>query len=362
MIISFNRRDYFIEKFKKVNQETYQSGIWSAIANGSLTPVYTMFSNLAKLFGLVFGIYLIIKGSLTIGILISFITYTTNFYNPLQQIAAIWTSFQSAMAGWERINKVLILENNLLLVKDNNIKDNRNILELEGVSFSYTEDKLVLNNISLSLEIGRTYALVGPTGGGKTTTASLIARLYDAKEGKIYLDGKDIRSYSENEKTNLIGFILQDAFLFEGSFKDNILYGNNLYTDIADEELLKILKEKGLIEILQRFKDGLETKIDKNQNLSLGQKQLIAFVRAVLREPKILILDEATANVDTITEQLLEKALNCLPKTTTKIIIAHRLNTIENADQIFFVNNGEIVNAGNMQEAINLILHRDRKS
>lgn len=364
VIIVFNRRDYFLEKFARINKQSYIHGIFASIANSIPNSVYGLFSNLAKLITLIFGIYLILRGHLTIGLLISFITYTTNFYNPLQQIAAIWASFQTAMAAWERISKVLILDNNLLQIIDieDEKENNRNILVLEDVDFEYNSSKKVLHKINLSLEVGKTYALVGPTGGGKTTTASLIARLYDTSNGKIFLNGKDIRSFNDKERVNLIGFILQEPFLFLGTLKENILYGNDLYQEINDQELLKVLKEKGLFEILSRFKDGLNTKIDKNQNLSLGQRQLVAFLRAILREPKILILDEATANVDTITEQMLDKALNCLPKTTTKIIIAHRLNTIENADEIFFVNSGEIVKAGNMEEAVDLLLHKDRRS
>ena len=210
---------------------------------------------------------------------------------------------------------------------------------------------------------GKTYALVGPTGGGKTTTALLMARLYDPTEGKIMLWGKDIRSFSNAERTACIGFILQEPFLFTGTVRDNILYGNDQYLGMPKDEFDAVVEKMGFGELLARFSQGLDTKIaGSGDSISLGQKQLIAFIRAVLRDPDILILDEATANIDTVTEGLLEEVLQKLSSKTTRIIIAHRLNTIENADQIFFVNNKEIVLAGNKDEAISMLLKGKRTS
>jgi ATP-binding cassette subfamily B protein len=237
------------------------------------------------------------------------------------------------------------------------------LLEFKNVSFRYTKNKEVLRHTNLALEHGKTYAFVGPTGGGKTTTAYLMARLYDPTEGKIYLDGKDIRSFSVTERTQKIGFILQEPILFSGTVRENILYGNEKYKNFSNEILLKMLHEAGLEGLLARFDGGLETNITTSGNaLSLGQKQLIAFMRMVLRNPDLLILDEATANIDTVTEQLLEDILKKLPKNTTRVIIAHRLNTIENADKIFFVNGGDITPAGSMENAIDMLLHGKRES
>ena len=185
---------------------------------------------------------------------------------------------------------------------------------------------------------------MGPTGGGKTTTASLIARLYDATKGTILLDGKDIRSYKPEERTRKIGFILQEPFLFTGTIRDNILYGNNEYRNSQMNSLQKPFRKPDLESLLERFDQGLDTKVQTTgDGISLGQKQLIAFMRAVLRKPELLILDEATANIDTVTEQLLDSILKKLPESTTRVIIAHRLNTIENADEIFFVNTGKVI-------------------
>jgi ATP-binding cassette subfamily B protein len=204
---------------------------------------------------------------------------------------------------------------------------------------------------------------VGPTGGGKTTTASLMARLYDPTRGRVLLDGADIRSWQPEERSRKIGFILQDPFLFTATIRDNILYGNNQYHRYTDPQLVELLTERNLGGLLARFEHGLETKVAAaGDGISLGQKQIIAFIRAVLRDPELLILDEATANIDTVTEQLLSEILDKLPARTTKVIIAHRLNTIANADEIFFVNAGDITPAGSMEHALDMLLHGKRAS
>jgi ATP-binding cassette subfamily B protein len=237
------------------------------------------------------------------------------------------------------------------------------LLEFRGVSFHYPDGTEVLHNNSFRLEKGKTYALVGPTGGGKTTTASLIARLYDPTTGKVYLDGKDIRSYPAKERSQKIGFILQEPFLFSGTVRDNLLYGNEQYKDYSNEQLADVIHQANLETLLTRFDAGLDTDLSSGGDaISLGQKQLIAFMRAVLRNPELLILDEATANIDTVTEKMLEDILQKLPETTTRVIIAHRLNTIENADEIFFVNAGTITRAGSLDQAVDMLLHGKRVS
>ena len=236
-------------------------------------------------------------------------------------------------------------------------------MEFRNIHFSYDESREILHNINFKLEKGKTYALVGPTGGGKTTTASIIARLYDATNGTVLLDGKDIRTYEPAERTRKIGFILQEPFLFTGTVRENILYGNEKYVDYTNDQLEQVIKEANLGTLLAIFEQGLDTKVTSSgDSISLGQKQLIAFMRAVLRNPELLILDEATANIDTITEKLLSDILNNLPDTTTRVIIAHRLNTIENADEIFFVNSGEVIPAGSLDHAIDMLLQGKRVS
>lgn len=357
VIIAFNRRDYFRKRFNETNRENYKSAIEAGIANTVFIPVFGFFSSTAQLIVLLYGIYLVSIGEFTIGLLISYLSYAVNFYNPLRQLAALWSSFQVAMAGWDRISQILSLENNLQIVPDANIQNSHSLLSFKNVHFSYVGGEEILHNISFDLQKGKTYALIGPTGGGKTTTASLMARLYDTTRGVILLNGKDIRSYTAEERSRKIGFILQEPFLFTGTVKDNILYSNSLYEGYTHEQLEEVIKEAHLEELLELFDEGLETTISSNaDNISLGQKQLIAFIRAVLRNPELLILDEATANIDTITERVLGNILKKLPKETTLVIIAHRLNTIENADEIYFVNSGEVIQAGTMDHAMNMLL------
>jgi ATP-binding cassette subfamily B protein len=363
VIIAFNRRDYFRQKFDEVNQENYATAIKAGIANNIFTPVYGLAANVGQLVVLALGIYLISTGNFSVGLLISFLAYIAQFYNPLRQIASLWASFQVALAGWDRISQILKEENKLAVIPAEKEEDSPFRLSFQNVSFSYVPEKEILTNINFDLERGKTYAFVGPTGGGKTTTASLIARLYDPTNGKVILDGRDIRSYQADERSDKIGFILQEPFLFTGTLRENILYGNAQLYSLSDEQLMDELQKVGLNGLLERFEGGLKAEIKaEGDGISLGQKQIIAFMRAVIRRPDLLILDEATANIDTVTEQLLDEILQKLPATTTRIIIAHRLNTIENADEIFFVNSGSLTRAGSMEDAVKLLLHNKRAS
>nr|WP_121272735.1 ABC transporter ATP-binding protein [Pedobacter schmidteae] len=363
VIIAFNRRDYFRKRFDETNSQNYKTALGAGIANTIFVPVFGFFSSTAQIIVLLYGIHLISIAEFTIGLLISYLSYAVNFYNPLRQLAALWSSFQVAMAGWDRISQILALENDLPVIADNRLLQNPNLLSFRNVHFAYAGGEEILHNISFNLEQGKTYALIGPTGGGKTTTASLMARLYDTTKGEVLLNGKDIRSYSAEERSSQIGFILQEPFLFTGTVKDNILYSNSAYKDYSNAQLEEVIKTAHLEDLLALFDKGLETEVNSSSdNISLGQKQLIAFMRAVLRNPQLLILDEATANIDTITEKLLSDILKKLPKETTLVIIAHRLNTIENADEIYFVNSGEVIKAGTLDHAMDMLLKGKRSS
>ena len=364
VIAAFNRLDYFTEKFNEANQSNYRAQVKAGIAQNIFTPIYTFASTLAQLVVISFGLYLITHGAMTLGLLIGFLLYANSFYQPLRQLAAIWSSLQLAIAALDRIGEVLNLQSNMeIVVTGTTNAQNNSILAFNDVGFIYPEGKEVLRNATLNLSRGKTYALVGPTGGGKTTTASLMARLFDPTDGVVTLNGRDIRSYTAESRAQKIGFILQEPFLFTGTIGANIIYGNDKYQNYTNEQLLTVLEKQGHTKLLQRFEQGLETPITSSSDaISLGQKQLIAFMRAVLREPELLILDEATANIDTVTEQMLEEILEKLPKETTRVIIAHRLNTIENADEIFFVNGGEITPAGDMEHAVEMLLHQKRGS
>lgn len=386
VIVAFNRRDYFKKKFDEANQTTFKANMSASVANSTVAPLYDLAANFAQLIVLTYGIYLVGTGEITIGLVLAFFTYAEKFYYPLRQFAAIWTSFQLSLAGWDRINQVLKLESNLVVldkapskasdadsaVKSVGVKNedakhvNDSIISFEDVSFTYDSfentsesKKWVIQHANFNLQKGKTYALVGPTGGGKTTTASLMARLFDPTEGLIKLDGQDIRTLTQEERTKRIGFILQEPFLFSGTVRENILYGSDISQD--KNQIEKSIED--FKPLLKSFEKGIDTVIKgSGDGMSLGQKQLIAFMRACIRQPDILILDEATANIDTVTEALLEDVLQKLPSTTAKVIIAHRLNTIKDADEIFFVGGGKVTPAGSFENAMDLLLHNKRES
>jgi ATP-binding cassette subfamily B protein len=365
VIVAFNRLDYFRDKFREANADNYQAAVSAGIAQNIFNPIYTLASSLAQVIVLAYGIALIASGNFTVGLLIGFLLYVNSFYMPLRQLASVWPSLQLALAGLDRISEVLALTSNIEIAPQEKsaAKMSPAIIEFKNVFFRYADSKDILKNINFSLLPGKTYALVGPTGGGKTTTASLMARLYDPTGGTVYLEGRDIRTFAPAERVKKIGFILQDPFLFNGTVRENILYGNEEHQNYTNDELLAVLAKEHLTALLARFSGGLDTKIVAGGDaVSLGQKQLIAFIRATLRNPDILILDEATANIDTVTEKLLQDIVNDLPAKTTKVVIAHRLNTIANADEILFVNGGAVTPAGSMEHAIELLMHGHRQS
>jgi len=362
VIAAFNRGDYFERLFGEVNERNYHAAVSAGIANTTLIPLYGLALSLAQVTVLAYGFYLISSGALTVGLLIGFLLYVNSFYMPMRQLAAVWSSFQMARASLDRISAVLSLEGGLAQLPPEPPAGGPAVA-FDHVGFSYVPGRPILRDATFAFERGKTYALVGPTGGGKTTTALLMARLFDPQEGRVLLDGRDIRSMTPAERAARIGFILQEPFLFTGTVRDNIVYGNEPLQTMGDAELEATLGAKKLDALVQRFSEGLATKVTSaGEGLSLGQKQIVAFIRAVLREPDLLILDEATANIDTVTEQLLEDILRDLPPSTTKVVIAHRLNTIENADEILFINAGEITRAGSMQDALELLLHHKRDS
>ena len=362
VIVAFNRTDYFERKFNAANQANYDASVSAGFANNIFMPMYGFSNHLAQLLVLAYGIYLVGAGQVTIGLIIGFLLYVNSFYGPLRQLATVWASFQMALAALDRISEVLALESDMPVLPAA-AADSPSVLSFRKVRFRYPDSKDILRDVSFELEKGKAYALVGPTGGGKTTTASLMARLYDPTEGSVFLNGKDIRSIPPAERAKRVGFILQEPFLFTGTVRDNIVYGNDEYEGMSSQQLAAELEKANLTSLLARFSEGLDTKVSTSGNsISLGQKQLIAFMRATLRKPDLLILDEATANIDTVTEQILEEILAKLPEATTKVIIAHRLNTIDNVDQIYFINSGEVKLAGSMEHAVEMLLHGKRES
>jgi ATP-binding cassette, subfamily B, bacterial len=362
VIVAFNRLDYFQRKLQIANDTNYNASVSAGFANNIFMPMYGFAHNLAMLLVVAYGIILIGATETTAGLLIGFLLYVNNFYGPMRQLATVWSSFQLALAALDRISEVLALESDMPVLAAGP-PESASVVQFRKVHFQYPGGKEVLHDITLELGKGKAYALVGPTGGGKTTTASLMARLYDPTAGSISLDGCDIRSVPPAERARKIGVIPQEPFLFTGTVRDNIVYGNEDYANYSTEQFAAVLEKSNLSSLLSRFPEGSETKVNSSGNsISLGQKQLIAFMRATLRSPELLILDEATANIDTVTEQLLEDILAKLPPLTTKVIIAHRLNTIDKVDQIYFVNSGAIALAGSMEHALEMLLHEKRAS
>ena len=338
VIAVFERRDYFRENFDEVNRRNYDHALRAGVANGVLSPFYSLCSQLAQLIVLVYGLILTGRGEFGLGLLIGYLVYVDRVYNPMRQLAVLWATFQSAQAGYARITEILEETNRLPVLPAAEPEPDAPRIEFRNVSFGYREDQTVLNDVSFKLEPGKSYAFVGPTGGGKTTSASLMSRLFDPTSGTVLLDGCDLRTYSGEERSGKIGFILQDPFLFSGTLADNL------------ESL------EGLEGMFER---GLETPVE---GLSLGQRQVVAFLRAIQRKPSLLILDEATANIDTVTEKTLERLLQTLPPETTKVTIAHRFGTIENADQIFFVNQGQVEPTGSIHHAVSRLKEEQRVS
>jgi ATP-binding cassette subfamily B protein len=358
VIVAFGRRDYFQTNIGASNDTNFRSTVTGVFSGQLFGPIYTASGNLAQLLVLLVGISLIASGNLTIGLLVGFISYTQQFYSPLQQIGASLGDIQTAIAAWSRLRDLLNLESEIVVTSEPATSDEIEgpLMSFDAVQFSYGTGELVLHDVSLHLGHGKTYAIVGPTGGGKSTVAALMARLYDPIAGAVTLNGRDLRSYTSSELAARIGFILQEPFLFTGTVGDNIRYGNPALNHYTNERLALHLKDEGLEHLLVRFEDGLNTAVSSgSENISLGQKQLISFVRAILRHPELIIMDEATANIDTVTEQLLGEVVAKLPQRTTKVIIAHRLNTIESAEEIIFINGGRAQPSLTFAEAIHLL-------
>ena len=339
VMVAFDRRDYFRQHFQQVNEQNYTHALRAGRANGLLAPLYAFCAQLGQLIVLSYGLSMVARGELTLGLLISYFIYVLRFYEPMRQLAALWANFQAATAAYDRVTEVLSEGSSLeVLAPPSTVDPSGGRMEFRGVTFGYQSDQEVLRAVDFHLEVGKTYAFVGPTGGGKTTTASLMARLYDPRQGVVLLDGRDLRTYSPHDRSQKIGFILQEPFLFGEKVGDNI----------------------DSLEGLERlFPAGLDTPVE---GLSLGQRQVVAFLRAVLRKPDLLILDEATANIDTVTEGILSGLMERLPAHTTRVVIAHRLSTIASADTIFFVNAGRVQLAGSMEQAVALLREEARQS
>jgi len=291
------------------------------------------------------GGWLILRGSVTIGVVSTFILYTRRFSEPFFSLADLYNSIQSALAGAERVFEIVDQQPEVHDQPDAiELSPAEGYVELDHVNFSYVKNEPVLKDISLTLKPGQRVALVGPTGAGKTTIVNLLTRFYDIDSGEIRIDGHDIRSVTQDSLRRQLGIVLQDTFLFSDTVMENIRYGR---LEATDEECIKAARLANADQFIQRLPEGYQTMLsERANNLSQGQRQLISISRAILSDPRVLILDEATSNVDTRTEQHLQEALQRLMVGRTSFVIAHRLSTIQNADLVLVISDGQIVEQG----------------
>lgn len=357
---AFNGEAESVEKFDGYNERLFDSAWKSQFLSGLMMPVMNFVSNLGYVAVCILGGWLAVKGSLKIGDIQAFMQYVRQFTQPIGQLANISNVLQTTAAASERVFEFLAEEEQapdspiVRLSTDENTPESDTLILAKGsvqfahVNFGYLPGKTVINDFSASIQPGQKVAIVGPTGAGKTTIVKLLMRFYDVDEGAILIDGYNIRSFSRNELRSLFGMVLQDAWLYNGSIKDNIRYGR---LDASDEEVIAAAKAAQVDHFVRTLPDGYNMVLNEEaSNVSQGQKQLLTIARAILADPKILILDEATSSVDTRTEVLIQRAMDNLMKGRTSFIIAHRLSTIRNADHILCMNHGDIVEQGTHDE------------
>ncbi len=348
MVKLFHQEERVIDKFAKNNEKLREVSYWAQVYSGFIPKLMNSLNNFS--FAVIVGVggLLAISANnvVSIGIIVTFTTYARQFTRPLNDLANQFNVILSAVAGAERVFEVLDEEKE----DDNLLKDQKDHFTIRGnirfdsVSFYYNEEEQVLNNVSFEAQQGQTVALVGPTGAGKTTIISLLARFYEPKSGKIWIDGKEIANIKRGDLRSQLGIVLQDAYLFDTTIRENIRYGHLNATDQQVEEAAKLANAHAFI---KQLPDQYDTVLEGNgSGISQGQRQLISIARAMLSDPSILILDEATSSVDTITEIRINEALKRLMKDRTSFVIAHRLNTIEHADLILVLDEGEIIEQG----------------
>ncbi|MEN2984300.1 MAG: ABC transporter ATP-binding protein [Dictyoglomaceae bacterium] len=347
----FGRENKEIERFDEVNKELTKVGIKAQIFSGLVGPIMNLINNISFAIISGFGGYFAYRNLISVGSIAVFINYSRQFSRPLNELANQYNMIQSAIASAERIFEILKEKEE---VEDNKdaveLRDVRGEVEFRNVWFSYEKGNPVLKNINFHIKPGQVVALVGPTGAGKTTIISLLARFYDVDEGSILIDGIEIRKIKRKSLRNILGIVLQDTYLFSVSVKDNIRYGR---LSAKDEEIKEAARLAHAEQFILNLPNGYDTILSEDGgDLSQGQKQLLAIARVILANPKILILDEATSNVDTRTEKYIQAAMLNLMKGRTSFIIAHRLSTIKNADLILVINNGEIVERGTHKELL----------
>lgn len=351
IIALFGQEEEVFDNFKVSNDNLKEASLKAEIYSGIMNPLMNFVNNLDFALVVAVGGFLTLKNLATIGIIATFVNYARQFSRPLNQLATLYNTIQAAIAGGERVFK--IMDEVPDIVDSNDAKDIESLkgeVVFNDVSFGYNEEKMVLKNINLNAKPGESIALVGPTGSGKTTVINLLTRFYDINSGEIKIDGLDIKNYTINSLRENIGVVLQDSFLFSGTIKDNIKYGR---LEATNEEVIEAAKLANAHSFIDYLPDKYDTVVAaQGENLSQGQRQLISIARAILSNPNILVLDEATSNIDTRTELQIQEGLNNLMKGRTSFIIAHRLKTIEEASKIIVIKSGEIIERGNHKSLI----------
>ncbi|MCS7325616.1 MAG: ABC transporter ATP-binding protein/permease [Thermoflexales bacterium] len=347
---AYNRTAVNFQRFAERNAANREANMSANAVTSAFTPVIEVISVLAIALVAGFGGYLAVQGQASVGVVVAFIAYMQNLFRPLQAISTIYTQAQASLAGAERIFELLDTPDERDAPDARPMPPIRGEVVFDRVSFAYEPSKPVLREVSFAAQPGQMIAIVGPTGAGKTTLISLLQRFYDPTEGAIYVDGIDIRSVTRASLRGQMGAVLQDGFLFAGTVADNIRYGN---PNATDEEVERAARLAGAHEFIVRMKDGYQTRLgERGGGLSQGQRQLISIARAILADPRILILDEATASVDTYTESLIQRALEQLMRGRTAFVIAHRLSTVRRADAILVLRDGRIVEQGTHAELL----------
>jgi ATP-binding cassette subfamily B multidrug efflux pump len=351
---AFAREDENVDEFEAINAANRDANVQAESILSAFSPALDVLSTIAMAIVAGYGGYLALAYDpplVSVGVIVSFLLYVRRFYEPIRGIASLYAQVQAAVAGAERIFELLDTQPEITDAPDAvRLPPVQGRVEFDHVTFSYQDEEPVLQDISLVAEPGQTVALVGPTGVGKTTLVSLLTRFYDVDDGAIQIDGHDVRQVNRESLRRQMGIVLQDTFLFSGTVMDNIRYGR---LEASDEEVIAAAQLANADQFIERLPEGYQAQLgERGHNLSQGQRQLVAIARAVLADPRILILDEATSSVDTRTELLIQRALDELLKGRTSFVIAHRLSTIRNADQVFVLHEGRVVERGTHEELL----------